>query len=111
VCPTLWLLWRQGAARVHGPADDARRLPNTLSLGIRGLDAAAALAALADSLAASAGAACHSSGAGSGGGGGGDACISGVLRAMAVRAPGPAAARPRRGAYVCQQPALAPDST
>ena len=72
----------QGVARVNGPADDAHRLPNTLSIGFRGLSAAAALDALADRLAASAGAACHA--AGSGGDSG--ACISGVLRAMAVRA-------------------------
>jgi len=106
LCLTLLLLWCQGAVRVHGPANDARRLPNTLSLGICGLDAAAALAALSDSLAASAGAACHSSGSGSGGSG--DACISGVLRAMAVRAPRLTAARLRRGACVCRQLALAP---
>lgn len=95
--------------RVHGPLDDARRLPNTLSLGIRGLDAAAALEELADSLAASAGAACHAPGAGAGegvsgdsgrgggcsvdgsgvgsSGGRGGACVSAVLRAMAVRRP------------------------
>ena len=74
---------RQGVARINGPADDAHRLPNTLSIGIRGLSAAAALDSLADTLAASAGAACHAAGSG----GDGDACISGVLQAMAVRAP------------------------
>lgn len=94
---------------MHGPLDDARRLPNTLSLGICGLDAAAALDELADSLAASAGAACHAPSAGAGEGVGGDsgrgsgcgvngnsvgssggrggACVSAVLRAMAVRRP------------------------
>ena len=60
---------------------DAHRLPNTLSIGISGLSAATALDALADTLAASAGAACHAAGIG----GSGDACISGVLQAMAVR--------------------------
>ncbi|KAK9827737.1 hypothetical protein WJX81_007982 [Elliptochloris bilobata] len=70
-----------GATRVNGPSDDAHRLPNTLSIGIRGLSAAAALEALADSLAASSGAACHAPG---GGGDDGGARISGVLQAMAV---------------------------
>lgn len=64
-----------GAARVNGPAADAQRLPNTLSIGIAGIQAAALLEQLSDQLAASAGAACHS------GGGHG---ISAVLRAMAV---------------------------
>ena len=74
---------RQGIARINGPADAARRLPNTLSIGIRGLSAAAALDALADALAASAGAACHAAGTNGSSG----TCISGVLQAMAVRPP------------------------
>lgn len=53
-----------GSLRLNGPADPALRLPNTLSVGIRGLNAAALLTALQEELAASAGAACHS---GSGG--------------------------------------------
>lgn len=64
-----------GVARINGPADDALRLPNTLSIGIAGIQAAALLAALSDQLAASAGAACHS---GDGHG------ISAVLQAMRV---------------------------
>lgn len=62
-------------ALIHGPADDALRLPNTLSIGIRGIAAARLLAELSEQLAASAGAACHS------GGGHG---VSAVLQAMAV---------------------------
>ncbi|KAG2450475.1 hypothetical protein HYH02_004976 [Chlamydomonas schloesseri] len=65
----------QDKLRLNGPADPARRLPNTLSLSIRGLNSGAALAALSGRLAASAGAACHSSGA---------ASVSAVLRAMQV---------------------------
>jgi cysteine desulfurase len=64
-----------GVARVNGPADDAMRLPNTLSIGIKGISAAALLAELSEQLAASAGAACHSSC---------DHGVSGVLQAMAV---------------------------
>jgi cysteine desulfurase len=65
-----------GAVRVNGPADDADRLPNTLSIGIRGVNAAALLQELSEQLAASAGAACHSGGA----------AISPVLAAMGVPA-------------------------
>ncbi|KAI3426318.1 hypothetical protein D9Q98_008691 [Chlorella vulgaris] len=64
-----------GVAQVNGPADDAMRLPNTLSIGIKGISAAALLAELSEQLAASAGAACHSSC---------DHGVSGVLQAMAV---------------------------
>jgi len=64
-------------ARINGPSEDAARLPNTLSIGIAGIQAAALLAELSDQLAASAGAACHS------GGGHG---ISSVLAAMRVPA-------------------------
>ncbi|KAL1515846.1 hypothetical protein AB1Y20_002461 [Prymnesium parvum] len=51
-----------GAAtvRVHGPAEASHRLPNTLSIGIKGVRAAELLATLEDRVAASAGAACHS---------------------------------------------------
>lgn len=51
-----------GAAAVHGPSDPGARLPNTLSIGIRGLRASEMLAELGDRLAASAGSACHSGG-------------------------------------------------
>lgn len=46
--------------RVNGPADPTQRLPNTLSISVSGLNASHLLAALSESLAASAGAACHS---------------------------------------------------
>uniref|UniRef100_A0A7S3VH55 Aminotransferase class V domain-containing protein n=1 Tax=Dunaliella tertiolecta TaxID=3047 RepID=A0A7S3VH55_DUNTE len=61
--------------RINGPACAQGRLPNTLSISIRGLNSSTALANLADKLAASAGAACHSSGG---------ADISGVLKAIGV---------------------------
>eukprot|EP00983_Pelagomonas_calceolata_P056326 1144545-Pelagomonas_calceolata.AAC.11 len=66
--------------RINGPACAQGRLPNTLSISIRGLNSSTALANLADKLdrgqhQASAGAACHSSGG---------ADISGVLKAIGV---------------------------
>jgi len=48
--------------RVNGPADHRQRLPNTLSISIKGLAAASLLQQLSHQLAASAGAACHSNG-------------------------------------------------
>ncbi|KAL4448398.1 hypothetical protein ABPG75_005617 [Micractinium tetrahymenae] len=63
-----------GTARVNGPAEPAARLPNTLSIGIAGIQASTLLAELSDRLAASAGAACHSNGG----------AVSAVLRAMGV---------------------------
>ena len=62
--------------RFNGPADAARRLPNTVSVGIKGVSASALLDSLRDEVAASAGAACHSGEAA--------ASISGVLVAMNV---------------------------
>ena len=63
-----------GEVRRNGPAAEAHRLPNTLSLGIRGVRASELLAALSEEVAASAGAACHT-----------DATsVSAVLRAMRV---------------------------
>jgi cysteine desulfurase len=59
-------------AVVHG--DPERRLPNTLSIGFPGADAASLLEGLADEVAASAGAACHA----------GTATVSHVLQAMGV---------------------------
>jgi cysteine desulfurase len=50
-------------ATVNGPEDPAGRLPNTLSITLRGFKAAEALAQLSHGLAASAGAACHTGGA------------------------------------------------
>ncbi len=58
--------------RVNGHAE--RRLPNTLSVSFRGVNANELLAAIEPYIAASAGAACHS----------GEVRISPVLRAMAV---------------------------
>ncbi len=65
-----------GSTRIHGPADEAHRLPNTLSIGIRGVSAPALLERLSERLAASAGAACHT----------GAASMSPVLCAMGVPA-------------------------
>lgn len=67
----------QDAVRINGPPDAAQRLPNTLSISIKGLNASRLLSTLSTQLAASAGAACHSSGGPS---------ISGVLAAMGVPA-------------------------
>ena len=66
--------------RINGPADDAKRLPNTLNIGIKGLLASIALIELGDVLAASAGAACHTADAAAAGG----ATVSDVLKAMNV---------------------------
>lgn len=63
-----------GATRLNGPIDQALRLPNTLSLGIKGLSSSQLLADLSSNLAASAGAACHSSAS----------SVSSVLAAMNV---------------------------
>ncbi|GLC33157.1 hypothetical protein PLESTB_000364400 [Pleodorina starrii] len=65
----------QDKLRLNGPSDPARRLPNTLSLSIRGLNSAVALQRLSAQLAASAGAACHSADGES---------VSAVLKAMKV---------------------------
>jgi cysteine desulfurase len=79
------LVARLGGADVAGVrvhcCDSAavERLPNTLSIGIAGIAAAALLAELREEVAASAGAACHAASA--------DACVSHVLRAMAVPTP------------------------
>lgn len=61
--------------RPNGPSDAALRLPNTLSVGLRGIQSGNLLAKVADKVAASAGAACHSSGTSG---------ISSVLVAMDV---------------------------
>ena len=50
----------EASVRVNGPRDAAHRLPNTLSIGLRGVQSAALLAELGERVAASAGAACHS---------------------------------------------------
>lgn len=46
--------------RVNGPSDDDKRLPNTLSISIKGLKASQLLQEVSSTLAASAGSACHS---------------------------------------------------
>ncbi len=58
----------------------SQRLPNTLSISIKGLNSSRLLATLSDRLAASAGAACHAQDAD----GGGHAVVSSVLSAMGV---------------------------
>jgi cysteine desulfurase len=75
----------QGAVAVNGPPDASKRLPNTLSVSIRGFTAGAALGRLSERLAASAGAACHSAvGQPGGTGAGGAPHVSPVLRAMGM---------------------------
>ena len=64
----------EGATRDNGPADPAHRLPNTLSIGLKGVSSGALLNALSEQLAASAGAACHTNAA----------SVSAVLKAMDV---------------------------
>ena len=59
--------------RVNGPTDPSLRLPNTLSVGLKGTHSGSLLAVVQDRVAASAGASCHS-----------NAEISSVLRAMKV---------------------------
>lgn len=59
--------------RANGPANSAHRLPNTLSVGLRGCHSGKLLTALREEVAASAGASCHSS-----------ADVSAVLKAMNV---------------------------
>jgi cysteine desulfurase len=62
--------------RPNGPLDPSMRLPNTLSVGIQGIQSGDLLRKIGMEVAASAGAACHSSGSGGG--------ISAVLKAMNV---------------------------
>jgi cysteine desulfurase len=64
----------EGSTRVNGPAKEEHRLPNTLSIGLKGVRSSALLAELTDKLAASAGAACHTQ----------CAAISATLQAMRV---------------------------
>lgn len=64
----------ESSCRINGPFDETQRLPNTLSIGIRGVRSSVLLSRLSEKLAASAGAACHSHAA----------AISSVLRAMQV---------------------------
>jgi cysteine desulfurase len=61
--------------RPNGPDEDSLRLPNTLSVGLRGVHSGRLIQAIGDRVAASAGATCHSTE---------DAPVSGVLQAMGV---------------------------
>lgn len=61
--------------RTNGPSAPSARLPNTLSVGLRGVHSGRLLQTLADHVAASAGATCHSTE---------QAPISSVLQAMGV---------------------------
>lgn len=63
--------------KVNGPNDAGLRLPNTLSISVKGLKASVLLSSVQGQLAASAGAACHSQDA--------SAAISPVLQAMKVQ--------------------------
>lgn len=65
----------EGSLRVNGPSQPEQRLPNTLSVSLKGVSSSQLLAALSEELAASAGAACHSDGG---------AAVSPVLRAMGM---------------------------
>jgi cysteine desulfurase len=67
---------------VNGPENPQDRLPNTLSVGIRGIHSGRLLAIVGDQVAASAGAACHSHQPGDNGSA--ETAISSVLRAMKV---------------------------
>lgn len=66
----------QDVTKVNGPTSALQRLPNTLSISIKGLKASQLLAELNEELAASAGAPCHSDE---------KATVSSVLQAMQVR--------------------------
>ena len=59
--------------RANGPKDASKRLPNTLSVGLKDIHSGDLLGQISDKVAASAGATCHSA-----------AGISQVLRAMKV---------------------------
>ncbi|KAL7488694.1 hypothetical protein ACHAW6_014293 [Cyclotella cf. meneghiniana] len=47
--------------RVNGPSDPKKRLPNTLSIGLKGVQSGSLLANIGNTVACSAGSACHSS--------------------------------------------------
>ena len=49
------------AVRVNGPSDPKNRLPNTLSIGLKGIQSSRLLANIGNMVACSAGSACHSS--------------------------------------------------
>jgi len=64
----------EGCVRINGPNEPTKRLPNTLSISIKGIVGGQLLSELSEELAASAGSACHTGGA----------TVSGVLGAMGV---------------------------
>ena len=72
--------------RDNGPARHFDRLPNTLSVGLKGINANEMLDKIRMRVACSAGSACHSSGCGdaSGSGSGGEVKVSAILEAMQV---------------------------
>jgi len=70
----LWQLLESDLVDVRRNGDPEHCLPNTLSVGFRGIDASALLARIGDRVAASAGAACHAEGV----------TVSSVLEAMQV---------------------------
>uniref|UniRef100_A0A7S3Q6W6 Aminotransferase class V domain-containing protein n=1 Tax=Chaetoceros debilis TaxID=122233 RepID=A0A7S3Q6W6_9STRA len=80
--------------RDNGPARHFDRLPNTLSVGLKGINASEMLDKIRMRVACSAGSACHSSGCGDGSGSGtcgsgsgsgsGDVKISAILEAMEI---------------------------
>ena len=51
--------------RVNGPLNEDQRLPNTLSIGLKGVQSGKLLATIGEEVACSAGSACHSSSSGS----------------------------------------------
>lgn len=63
--------------RTNGPLDATKRLPNTLSVGLKGVQSGALLANIGDMVACSAGSACHSTSSST-------ASYSSVLKAMDV---------------------------
>lgn len=67
-----------GSIQINGPSDASLKLPNTLSVSIRGVHSAALLYQIEDQIAASAGAACHSSSPDD------QTAISSVLQAMGI---------------------------
>lgn len=74
LCDALLRGLPEGSARVNGPADPSKRLPNTLNISIRGIVGTVLLHELSEQVAASAGSACHASNGG----------VSSVLWAMGV---------------------------
>jgi cysteine sulfinate desulfinase/cysteine desulfurase-like protein len=71
----VWTLVLQDEVRINGPCQGSLRLPNTLSVSIRGVFASVLLQDISTQLAASAGAACHSDNG---------PTISSVMQAMEV---------------------------